>query len=429
MKHTKDALPEFIGGHRIITWAAMQALPDWQREIWQEHQYNLAERYALYGDLYYGHKQEVGPFMEYPDGSLPVMGTIDELRRHNNIGHAVDFWECPFWEDQEKAFTYFMERIAASLAKGDVLSAAKFAGTIAHHIEDSGVPAHAVEHGDLECIKDLLPVPDKCVCFPLHTYTEMSPPLFLINDYKPRLYGRTAAEAGTNYIQRYIELIRYARKLMIPMTRAAFEERHDEAAQIRLTAAKMCAYAYADYMYTATCIGAGRFDATEMEAFKTLDLSGLWPYRCTAWAPSPYFETGPLALRGINLDANLQPVPCELLVAEGGGKAVARRFTEALGAGAYYEYHFRLGAGLYQRFTGMVGIHATLGAKRSVSVQVKVDGHTAWSDVIAPGQPAKTIDVAVAGARDLQLISSGPWYMDPDGNENHVVWAQPRVSM
>ena len=428
MKYDKNALPELAGGHRIITWAAMQALPDWQREIWQEHQYKLAERYALYGDMYFGCKEEVGPFMEYPDGSLPPMGELGaELRHHNHVAHAVDYWESLFWDEQVKAFTYFLDRISASLAKGDVLSAAKFGGTIAHHIEDSGVPAHAVP--DMELIKDLLPPPPKYVCFALHGYCEASPPLFLINDYRPTLYGRTPQQAGANYLQRYIQLILYARTLMTPMAQCAFADDHEGAAAIRLKAARMCAYAYADYMYTATCIGAKRFDKTQMEALKVVKLTDAWPLRSSAWSPSPYFETGPLKLRGINLDANRAAVPCELLVRQADGKVVSRKFPEALGAGAYYEYHYRLPAGLYRRFTALVGIHAVLGAMRSINVEVKVGGKTAWSDVIRPGEPAKEIGLAIDGAGDIQLISSGPYYTDPDGSNNHVVWAQPRVSV
>jgi hypothetical protein len=118
-----------------------------------------------------------------------------------------------------------------------------------------------------------------------------------------------------------------------------------------------------------------------------------------------------------------------VLVKEPDSKMVSRRFKEALGAGAFYEYHYRLPAGLYQRFTAMVGIHAVLKAMRSIDVEVKVDSKSAWSDVLKPGEPARAIDIPIHGARDIQLISSGPFYRDPDGSNNHVVWVMPRVTM
>jgi hypothetical protein len=157
-----------------------------------------------------------------------------------------------------------------------------------------------------------------------------------------------------------------------------------------------------------------------------LHLTDRWPFRSSAWSPSPYFETGPLRLRGINLDANRKPTPCALLMDEG-GSVKPRQFKEALGAGAYYEYHYRLPAGLFTRFTTAVGIHATLGALRSVNVEIKFDGQTAFKDVIKPGKPAIKIDLDAKGCRDLQMIASGPWLTEPDGHDNHVVWAEPRV--
>jgi hypothetical protein len=46
---------------------------------------------------------------------------------------------------------------------------------------------------------------------------------------------------------------------------------------------------------------------------------------------------------------------------------------------------------------------------------------------VKPGDPAKAIDVNARGCRDLQIIASGPWLTDPDGANNHVVWAEPRL--
>ena len=65
---------------------------------------------------------------------------------------------------------------------------------------------------------------------------------------------------------------------------------------------------------------------------------------------------------------------------------------------------------------------------RSINVEIKLNGKTAWSDVIKPDEPARAIDLPIDGARDIQLIASGPWYTEPDGFNNHVVWALPMVT-
>lgn len=427
MKTDRNYIPqEFQGGHKLITWAAMQCLPEWQRHLWHAEQYDLADIYSLYGDLYYTRKEELGRFVELPDGSVPEWA-IGVLRLKKNYGFAVDYWESPMYEKHEEVFVYFLKRLSECLATGNLRDAAQFAGTMAHHIEDAGVPAHAADHGDLEFVKDYLSVPKHFIAFPLHTYTELSPKPFLIGDYKPRLYGMTPEEAGANYVNRFVELTLQARSLLFPLAKCAYTRKDAKGGELRLRAAKRCAYAYADFMYTATCIGMQRFEEDDVKQLKVLKLTGRWPYRMTAWAPAPYFEPGPLMLRGLNLDMQRNPVPCQLLVQTKSG-VHSKRFREALGSGAYFEYHYRLPAGVYSHFSTQVGIHAVLGAKRSINIEVRLDGATAFQDVACPGEPALKLNLDAHGCRDLQLIASGPWLTEPDGSDNHVVWAQPRMT-
>lgn len=162
-------------------------------------------------------------------------------------------------------------------------------------------------------------------------------------------------------------------------------------------------------------------------ALNIFKLAYRWPYRMTAWAPAPYCEPAPLRLIGINLDMKRKPVRCQLLV-EKNGSVHSEEFEDALGAGAYFEYCYRVPKGAYSRFSATVGIHSLLGAKRSVDVEVKIDGNTAFSDTITPGKPARTVNVGIGGCRDIRLISSGPWWTDPDGDNNHVVWAEPMLT-
>jgi hypothetical protein len=413
------------GGHPLITWAAMNGLPAWQRRLWQDRMYELAATHSFNGDAYSTHRKELGPFVELPDGTLPPW-EIGCLRLKKNYAFAVDFWESPFYEQLERSLDHLFARIAGSIAAGDMARAARFAGTAAHMIEDSGVPAHAADHGDLEFVKDYLGFPPAFVCFPLHGYTEASPGPFRIDGYRPRLFGETAVEAAGRYVDRYVGLTLSARRLLFPLAQCAYRGAHRRAAALRRQAARACAEAYADFMYTATCIGRRRFAAAECRSLRVLRLADRWPYRSTAWAPSPYFETGPLRLRGINLDAQRRPVPCALIVREGRA-ARPRRFREALGSGAYYEYHYRLPRGVFARFTARVGIHATLGARRTVDVAVKMNRRTAFQATVAPGRPALDVELDARGCRDLQLIASGPWLTDPDGSDNHVVWAEPRM--
>jgi hypothetical protein len=414
-------------GHVTTTRIAIECLPTWQRDIWRPEENAMAEKYAWYGDTYYSNKKELGPYVELEDGSVP--GEF-KIRQKRNYGHAVDYWESPFMDIWGKAMTYYLHRIASWLAAGDVHSAAQCAGTVSHHIADIGFPPHSPDEGDLEYIKDFFPPPEGFECFPLHGYIESLPigPCS-IADYRPRLLGLTAEHAASNLMDSMVSLVRSARALMVPLMNAVYSDRLDTI-QV-LLGQNVCdsARVLADFMHTAACLAAGRFDDQAVEQMKILRLTWRWPYRMSAYAPYPYGDpsaNAPLRLSGYNLNKDQRRVRCELLVGTD-GNVKSQSFDEALGAGAYFEYHYRVAPQMYSRFKAWVGIHATLGSQRNIDAEVKLDGQTAFKGVLVPGKTALEVDIDARGCHDIQLISSGPQYFDPDGSNNNVVWAQPRL--
>jgi ankyrin repeat protein len=389
----------------------------------------MAEQYAWYGDTYPRNKKELGPYVELADGSVP--GTMGfDLRKKKNYGHAVDYWESPFMDTWEKAMTHYLHRISSWLAAGDVHSAAQCAGTVSHWLADMGFPPHTPDEGDLEYIKDFFPPPEGFECFPLHGYIESLPPgPCSIADYKPRLLGLTPEQAASNMMDSLAFLVRSGRAMMVPLMHAVYSGRRDTIEV--LLGQNVCdsARVLADFMHTAACLAAGRFDDLTIEQLKVLPLTWRWPYRMSAWAPHPYGDpatNAPLRLSGYNLNADQRRVRCELLVGTD-GNVKSQPFDEALGAGAYFEYHYRAAAQMYSRFKAWVGIHATLGSQRNIDAEVRIDGQTAFNGVLIPGRAALEVDIDAHGCRDIQLISSGPQYFQPDGTNNHVVWAQPRL--
>jgi len=409
------------GGHPIITWAAIQCLPDWQKTIWEPESRRLAEEYSLYGDTYYENVEELGPYVELPDGKAPVC-QIGVLRRKVHLSQAKDHWESPFYDKCEEILVYYLKRIAGSLAEGAIRDGARFAGAAVHYIEDSGVPAHAADDGDMEFIKDYLPPPAGFRAFPIHAFTEKSCENFLLNGYAPRLYGLKPEDAGANFIDRYVEMVIFARSLLFPLVQCAYDGDEEKGMALRTQAAKMCAAVTADYLYNATCIATGKFEQVQRDGLSSLSLAPRWPYQMTAWAPNPYSEPGPRVLQGINLDMDKNCVACELRLEEPGGRTEV--FPDSLGAGAPFYYHYRLPPGVYASFTSLVGIHAKLSARRSIKAEVLADGKTVFSRVIRPEEPAVSIEAQVNGCRDLVLKTSGPQWDSPD---NHVVWANPKV--
>ena len=423
----KDFLAEFSNGHRIITWVSFQCQPEWVRQIWMTDAYKMAEEYSLYGDTYYSNQEELGSYVELSDGMAPVCSP-GVLRYKHHYGHMKDYWESPFFEQTEKVIFEYSTRIIDALKRGDYNFAARVAGAAAHYFEDCGVPAHAVDNCDLATIQDYIDCPSGFETFPLHAYTELSPPGFLINEYKPKCYGESSNIFANSFIIRFVELVLHARKLLYPLIQAAIANDTSTADRLRLSAAKMCARVFADFLYTVSCIGSGQVD--KMEDNNHLSLTACWPYRMSAWAPFPYFETTPTALNGINLAVKtnnlIEPCPCKLRIEEN-GHVKHRQFDDALGAGTYFEYHFRLSANTYHRFTSIIGIHAELGATCPIEFQVVADDKMVFSKTIKSSDLAVTVDVDINGCHDLKLITCIKNYTEKTGRNNHATWAEPRV--
>ena len=403
-------------GHVTTTRIAIECLPAWQRDIWRTEEKAMAEKYAWYGDTYYTNRKELGPYVELWDGSTP--GAFEGVRERKNYGHEIDYWESFFMDYWEKVFTYYTRRISDWLAAGDVHSAAQCAGTVSHWIADIGFPMHV----DLPYVMDFFPPPPDIQNPVDFESGDMEPAPCSIADYRPRLLGLTPEEAGINILTPMAKLAISARGYVVPMLQAGYEHRIERIKQLLADNVVDCAKVLADFLYTVACLATQRFDDPPDQAMRHLSLTWRWPLRMSAYSPGPYETPVPMQLCGFNLDNIRRRVPCALLV-----RGKAQQFDEALGAGAYFEYHFRLAAKTYRRFTARVGIHASLGARRNVDAEVKLDGQTAFKGVLIPGKEALEVDIDAGGCRDIQLISSGPRYFQPDGTDNHVVWAQPRM--
>lgn len=419
--------------HALTTLAAMEALPAWERRLWAQETGNLAETYSLYGDTYAVRKQELAPFVELPDGSVPDF-YMAKLRWKHHCDAAIDYWEAPFYDKALATFRHFSERIAGAIRREDIASAARFAGTMAHYIEDNACPGHAVDDTDLEIVKDLLPPPEKLRRFPFHSRMEMTPTQFSLSDYAPLLCGGSVAEASSAFVDRLVVLALEARRTILPFFRAFYESDPARSVQLNMSICRLAATVLADYLHTVTSIARARFEDHAIKALETKSLVGPHPYRQSAWAPEPYSQVAPGDLVGVNLDKAYEPVPCELRYRHGGDtRSVV--VSNALGATAYYEYEFNVPAGIYEQITLDYGIHATLGAACPVTFEVYCGDRLLCRDEKRAGEPAGSAVLAwpadgdrvrlittVAGAIDLPRVNGRP--IAPTG---HAVWAEPTL--
>jgi len=101
-----------------------------------------------------------------------------------------------------------------------------------------------------------------------------------------------------------------------------------------------------------------------------------------------------------------------------------KKFSYGVGTHAASKMRVNLD-GQGKRFTAQVGVDDSAGSKGSVEFIVMGDGRTLWkSGVLTGGQPAKTLDVDIAGVQTLDLrVTDGG-----DGASNdHADWAEATI--
>ncbi len=415
-------------GHEQTTLAALASLPDWQQRIWAPERANLAAVYSLYGDTYALKPEELGPYVELPDGTVPDF-YMPKLRWKHHYAPAIDFWEAPFYDRALLTCRHFGSRIASALRADDLTTAARFAGTFAHYVEDNACPGHAMDDTDLEIVKDLLPPPEELRRFPFHPRMEMSPPPFTLGDRAPHLMGCCIDELASAFVDRLVNMTLASRRTVLPFFQSFYDGNEARAEELNLANCRQAAALLADFLYTVTCIAGDRLnDAPEAPGSRSL--TAMYPYRQTAWAPGPYAQTAPGELIGVNLDDDSRPVPCELLK---NGKL--ETVQDALGATAYYEYDFRIPSGIYRQFACELGIHSSLGAKYPIVFTVYCADEMLVEHRQRHGDAATAIRIDWPAQGDrLRLVTNVPDDADvqrvngrPVAPTGHAIWARPRL--
>ena len=190
-------------GHKILTHAAIETLPAWERELLSPFREKLENEYSMYGDTYFGDQVGIGPYIRLPDGRLPMDPW--EIRHFRKDGPGMDYYICGYYDLMRCSFEYFAGKCIESLQSGKIGDFAKFAGSLAHVIEDCGAPPHAVGTNigtDMKLIKSLFPSSDAGIMAKqFHTLLEGKYEPFSI-DYTPQLLGTSKGEISFLTVER-----------------------------------------------------------------------------------------------------------------------------------------------------------------------------------------------------------------------------------
>src|SRR5690349_9922581 len=161
--------------HESITRTALESLPAGMQQKWAPFAGVLAREYSLYPDRIQGAKEpelsRIRPYCFKPDGK-PI--------------HNVT-WEP---SDDLKSLEYSLNGIIQAIRAGTHDEAAQHAGVLAHFLEDSTCPAHALIPADspLHSMRDRLAPPD-LLHIQLHPAIERSAPAFDLAGRVPQRVG------------------------------------------------------------------------------------------------------------------------------------------------------------------------------------------------------------------------------------------------
>jgi hypothetical protein len=217
--------------HRMITEAAIRTLAPTFRDSWGGELDRLVAEYCTWPDIYAG-----------SSGARAA-----ELQPYNEVrGRTIHNVTWNRHEDLE-SLEFLRLSIAEARRAGNPRRAAIFAGTLAHFIEDSTCPAHALTPWDspLDVIRDLVAPPPEKRGVLLHQAMERSSPPVDLKVRLPRFVGNAALLDGI------YEGVRANRAVLLEMARAAYDGDERRMDLHRAAAARCGAELFADAFFSA----------------------------------------------------------------------------------------------------------------------------------------------------------------------------------
>lgn len=399
--------------HGLITEAALASLPGGDKEWLGAELPRLARDYCTIPDRVYADK-ELAEYARMETRPGVVYLTILHLP-----GSQPENFEV---------LRYFLGRAVAAVRENRVADAARYAGTLAHALEDWSCPAHAVPGDNMFILcQQLLPPPPAFEHVLLHGAIEsgafpLAPP-----DRPPRLLGGTVDEAAYHLLRCSDDAIVAARAQVIPIVRGLYAGDSNAVTAARQAAAANGAAVVADALHTMLCLGRQSFDPPALETLRSVDLSAVFPLDATnraltqaSFFSRPYWGR---PLRGVLLEGGTNAVPLKLAVGEADAVSV-RSFEAGLGTGTRSSLTWFVPPGVYGRFETLAGLHAELGARGNAVFEVLGDGRPLARVAVTGAAPARRISVPLADVTNLQLIATSG---GGDGSGNYFVWAEPRL--
>ncbi|WP_449071682.1 NPCBM/NEW2 domain-containing protein [Prosthecobacter sp.] len=398
--------------HLAITRAALDVLPQWQKDTLGVELKNLGDNYCLIPDHVYTDKANAKyAAMDSQPGEVYIK------KLHLPV---------PEQSGNLETLNYFVAKAVASLKENNIGDAARYMGTICHMLEDFGSPSHTIPGDNMfTLLQQFLPPSEKMQGLLLHGPIENGTFKVSIEGYQPRLLGTTVEEAAWRMLHRVHEGIINARSTTLPIINALNAGDEEEKLKWQLKAATFDAQVVADAMHTILCLGAQKFEDKAQEQLRSVSIATFWPeealslyYPQTQFAGSPHWGH---ARVGVVMEGGNKPVPIRLRVNEN-QQVVESTFKEGISPVMGKPLTWHLPKGIYKRFTVIAGLQAGIGDKGRVEFTLLGDGKPLDTLTLNGTDAAHAFNCDITSISHLQLTTTGRG-LDP--KSNYAVWAQP----
>jgi len=343
-------------------------------------------------------------------------------------------------------FRFFMEKTARVVMANKPDEAAKYAGVLAHVLEDAGYGQHGLE-GPMgfnrpfgtpyPMLLQLFPAPENEKFRPVQQMVLSRPdePEISLKDYKPRLLGLSPVEAAFHLYERYWDVLRTTRGNIAKVIEAFYADDIRKMNGIIRVMLAESTRAVADMFYTALSIEKKRFKSSELEKSREVHLEKLTPLYRPWYTTTSRGYTHNCLIENFNLDENFRPVRLSVLM-KVNGKIKPVAFQHGIGTGGGWDFKkdkgvdYKIGyaipAGVYDEFKVVAGLNCRLANKGNVRLQICWNGRKVWDSGLISGKEPMgelTVNVVRGGILDLVFKASGALK-----EEVHVVWGNPILS-
>jgi hypothetical protein len=395
--------------HTWITEAAVELLPEWQKEIIAPEKENLCKEYCKYPDKYYGvsngEHEKAKPYHFETDGIqfhyIPDTPIVEKYRYwivDNGKLKLPDQPENLNWKHAKNGFEYYLKKSINSLKGNKLKDALSFAGCLIHMLEDSTFSLHSLEgpYGtDLFVLDRLFDCGDDPSRLPNNLMASETPRDALnAPNHKPELLGNSIDEAVFILYSRYVNATLSGRKLTFKIIQKKFEG--IESPDLYNEMFRNSVILTADVLYTIFCLASER-----REKLPYLYLSDIEPVE-RPWGLGFYRFITLLKNKALNPHGQITPLK---LIIDGAPKEYQKGIS--FGSHAEFSFVYEIPAGIYKSLDLDLGLQAEFVNDGEIRIQILNNGNSVFDQTFDKATPSATARIDAPSGL-LKIIGSSP---------------------